>query len=98
MTLALSRDEVQHIAALCRIGVTDEELELMAEQLSHVLELFQTLQGLDTDGVEPTAHSISLDTVLREDQAGESEPVENILSNAPVSENDLIRVKAVLED
>ena len=96
--MALTKDEVQHIAALCRIGVTDEELELMAGQLSQVLEMFQTLQGLDTDGVEPTAHSISLDTVLREDQAGESEPVENILSNAPVSENDLIRVKAVLED
>ena len=96
--MALTKDEVQHIAALCRIGVTDEELELMAGQLSQVLEMFQTLQGLDTDGVEPTAHSISLDTVLREDQAGESEPVENILLNAPVSENDLIRVKAVLED
>ena len=98
MNLALSRDEVQHIAALCRIGVTDEELELMAGQLSQVLEMFQTLQGLDTDGVEPTAYSISLDTVLREDQATESDPVESILSNAPVSENDLIRVKAVLED
>ena len=96
--MALTKDEVQHIAALCRIGVTDEELELMSGQLSQVLDMFQTLQGLDTDGVEPTAHSISLDTVLREDQAGESEPVENILSNAPVSENDLIRVKAVLED
>ena len=96
--MALTKDEVQHIAALCRIGVTDEELELMAGQLSQVLEMFQTLQGLDTDGVEPTAHSISLDTVFREDQAGESEPVENILLNAPVSENDLIRVKAVLED
>ena len=96
--MALTKDEVQHIAALCRIGVTDEELELMAGQLSQVLEMFQTLQGLDTDGVEPTAHSISLDTVLREDKAGKSEPVENILLNAPVSENDLIRVKAVLED
>ena len=96
--MALTKDEVQHIAALCRIGVTDEELELMAGQLSQVLEMFQTLQGLDTDGVEPTAHSISLDTVLREDQATESDPVESILSNAPVSENDLIRVKAVLED
>ena len=98
MNLALSRDEVQHIASLCRIGVTDEELELMAGQLSQVLEMFQTLQGLDTDGVEPTAHSISLDTVLREDQAADSDPVESVLANAPVSENDLIRVKAVLED
>ena len=96
--MALTKDEVQHIAALCRIGVTDEELELMAGQLSQVLEMFQTLQGLDTDGVEPTAHSISLDTVLREDQAADSDPVESVLANAPVSENDLIRVKAVLED
>ena len=56
------------------------------------------MQGLDTEGVEPTAHSISLDTVFREDQAAESDPLENVLANAPVSENDLIRVKAVLED
>ena len=96
--MALTKDEVQHIAALCRIGVTDEELELMAGQLSQVLEMFQTLQGLDTDGVEPTAHSISLDTVFREDQAADSDSVESVLANAPVSENDLIRVKAVLED
>lgn len=96
--MALSRDEVQHIAALCRIGMTDEELEVMAGQLSQVLELFQTLQGLNTDGVEPTAHSISLDTALRDDLAAESDTVENVLANAPVSENDLIRVKAVLED
>ena len=80
------------------LALTDEELELMAGQLSQVLEMFQTLQGLDTDGVEPTAHSISLDTVLREDQAADSDPVESVLANAPVSENDLIRVKAVLED
>ena len=96
--MALTGDEVRHIAALCRIGMTEEELELMAGQLSQVLEMFQTLQGLDTGGVEPTAHSISLETVLREDQAAPSDPVERVLSNAPVRENDLIRVKAVLED
>ncbi len=96
--MALTGDEVRHIAALCRIGMTEEELELMAGQLSQVLEMFQTLQGLDTGGVEPTAHSISLETVLREDQSAPSDPVERVLSNAPVRENDLIRVKAVLED
>lgn len=96
--MPLNREEVQHIASLCRIGMTEQDLEELPEQLSQVLELFQTLQQADTEDVSPTGHSVSLGTVMREDEAGASAPTEEVLSNAPRREGDLIRVKLVLEE
>ena len=96
--MALSREEVQHIAALCRIDMTDEDLDVMPEQLSHVLEMFQTLQGLETEDVAPTGHSVSVDTVMRADESRDSFSPENVLANAPQRDGDLFRVKVVLEE
>ena len=96
--MPLSRDEVQHIAILCRIGTTDEDLATMPEQLSHILELFQVLQELDTEDVPPTGHSVSLETVMRLDESGPSSSTGDVLSNAPQQEGDLFRVNVVLEE
>ena len=96
--MPLSREDVQHIAALCRIGMTEEDLETMPGQLSQILELFQVLQELDTEGVEPTGHSASLETVMRPDESGPSLPREDTLANAPQREGDLIQVKVILEE
>ena len=96
--MALTREEVQHIAALCRIGMTDEDLDVMPEQLSHVLEMFQTLQEMDTDNVPPTGHSVSVGTVMRADESHDSFSSENVLANAPQRDGDLFRVKVVLEE
>ena len=96
--MALTREEVQHIAALCRIGMTDEDLDVMPEQLSHVLEMFQTLQEMDTDNVPPTGHSVSVGTVMRADESSDSFSSENVLANAPQRDGDLFRVKVVLEE
>ena len=95
--MPLSREEVQHIATLCRIGVTEEDLATMSEQLSHILELFQVLQDLDTEDVPATGHAVSLETVMRADEPRPSPPQEDALTNAPEREGDLIRVRAVLE-
>ena len=70
--MPLTMEEIQHIATICRIGATDEELELMREQLSHILDLFQVLEELDTEAVPATGHSASLETVLRADEPGDS--------------------------
>ncbi len=96
--MPLAREEVQHIATLCRIGMTDEDLETMTEQLSHILELFHVLQGIDTEGVPPTSHSASLETVMRPDEPRPSFSTEDVLANAPRREGDLFKVKVVLEE
>ncbi len=96
--MAITFDEVQHIATLCRIGVTEEDLEQMSEQMSQILELFQALQELDTEDVPPTGHSASLETVMRADEAQPSFPMEDVLANAPKREDDFFRVRVVLEE
>ena len=96
--MALTRDEVRHIATLCRIGMTEEELGRMALDLSHILELFQALQDVDTDAVPPTDHAISLETVMRLDEPRPSLTSDEALANAPLREGNHFRVKVVLEE
>ena len=95
--MRLSEDEVRHVAALARVAMTDDEVELMRSQLSNILEHVSVLNEVDTDGVEPTGHSVDVVSVMRDDDTGESSPREDVLANAPSSQDDFIRVKAVLE-
>lgn len=95
--MSLTIDEVRHIAALARIGMSDDELERMRDEMSHILENFDVLREVDTEGVEPTGHSVDLNTVMRKDSSAESLGTEEILANAPLTEGDLIRIRAVLE-
>jgi len=95
--MKLSREEVLHIARLARLGISDEEVEKAREQLSNILENFEVLQAVDTTDVPPTAQSISLSNVLREDKECDSLPQEEILANAPQQEEDFFKVRAVLE-
>lgn len=95
--MALTSDEVRHIALLARVGMTDDEIEVMRDQLSGILEHFQVLQQVDTEGVEPTAHSVETLAVLRDDETRESVPMEDALANAPHRDGDYVRVRAVLD-
>lgn len=95
--MKLSREEVMHIARLARLGVSEDDVERAREQLSNILENFEVLQTVDTEDVPPTAQSISLSNVLREDEECASFPREEILANAPEEEDDSFRVQAVLE-
>ena len=90
--MPLSREEVQHLATLCRIGMTEDDLENMPDELSSILEMFQVLQEVDTAGVPPTGHSVSLESVMRADDPGDSSSRDEVLSNAPRTEGDLFRV------
>ena len=96
--MPLERSEVEHIASLARIGLTDEEVAMFGDQLSHILEQFEVLNELDTSGVTPTGHAGGLQTVMREDQAEDSLDHEDVLKNAPRREGEFFRVNAVLEE
>ena len=95
--MKLSREEVLRIARLARLGLTDAEIDKMREQLSDLLENFEILQQVDTADVPPTAQSIALQSVMRDDEVAPSLPPDDILANAPRREKDYFRVRAVLE-
>jgi len=96
--MKLSREEVLHIARLARVGVTDDDVARMSEQLSNILENFEILGEVDTTDLPPTAQSIALQNVLREDEVTASLPPEDVLANAPRREEDFFKVNAVLEE
>jgi aspartyl-tRNA(Asn)/glutamyl-tRNA(Gln) amidotransferase subunit C len=96
--MKLKREEVLHIAALARVGITDEDVETFQEQLSNILDNFEVLKKVDTTNVPPTAQSIALQNVTMEDEMKPSLPQEEVLANAPQREGDFFKVKVVLED
>ena len=95
--MKLSHEEEKHIALLARLGLTEAEVEKFREQLSNILENFEVLQQVDTSNVAPTAQSIALENVLRDDEVMPSYPQSDILSNAPQKEEGCFKVRAVLE-
>ncbi len=95
--MKLSHEEVHHIARLSRVALTEAEVERMSEQLSNILENFEILRQVDTTNVPPTAQSISLNTIMREDVIAPSLSPEEVLANAPQKEGDFIKVRAILE-
>ena len=95
--MKLSREEVEHIAELARLSLSDEELALYQGQLSAILEHFARLQELETEAISPTATVLPLRSVMRADESRLSLPREDILANAPAAEDGCFRVPAVME-
>jgi aspartyl-tRNA(Asn)/glutamyl-tRNA(Gln) amidotransferase subunit C len=96
--MKISREEVLHIALLARLGLTDEEVDRLSEQLSNILENFEILQQVDTTDIPPTTQSIALQDVVSDDSIAPSLPSNEVLANAPQKEGDLFKVRAVLEE
>ncbi|HSW57032.1 MAG TPA: Asp-tRNA(Asn)/Glu-tRNA(Gln) amidotransferase subunit GatC [Dehalococcoidales bacterium] len=96
--MKLSREEVLHIAALAKLGVTESDVERFREQLSNILENFEAIQKLDTTGVPPTAQSLVLQNVIMPDEVKPSLSSREVLANAPQPEGDFFKIKIVLED
>ena len=92
----LSRSDVEHVAYLARLGLTDDELTLLEGQLNHILEQYAKLAELPTDDIPPTAQTIELENILREDVVTPSLPVDEVLRNAPDSAGGYIVVPAIL--
>ena len=95
--MKLSHEEVLHIARLARLGLTEEDVDKFREQLSNILDNFEILQQVDIMDVPPTAHPVTLENVMRDDEVAPSFPQEDILAKAPRREGDCFRVRAVLE-
>ena len=94
----LSRPEVEHVAYLARLGLTDEELDRLEGELNHLLDQYAILTELPTDNIPPTAQTIELENILRDDVARPSLPVEDVLANAPARQGDFIVVPAILDE
>lgn len=97
--MQLTKQEIQHIAKLARLDLTDQELEKYGGQLSNVLSYIDQLKEVDVEGVLPTAQVTGLENVLREDQAEDwdKQEVEQALVDAPEREGRFIKVKRIIE-
>ena len=96
--MALTREEVLHVARLVRIGLDDADVEKFKEQLSSIIEHFDVLSQVDTTNVEPTTHTLPLTSVMGEDDPRESLSQDEVLANAPLEHEGYLRVRAVLDD
>jgi aspartyl-tRNA(Asn)/glutamyl-tRNA(Gln) amidotransferase subunit C len=95
--MSITRDDVEHVAYLARLGLDDEEKDRLATQLSNILDAMQVIDRLDTSAIPPTAQVIPLHNVMRDDEARPSAPREEIMANAPRREGDYFLVPPVLE-
>jgi aspartyl-tRNA(Asn)/glutamyl-tRNA(Gln) amidotransferase subunit C len=94
----ISRSDVEHVASLARLGLTDAEIDRMQQQLNRILEAVGRLQSVDTSQIGPTAQVIALENVMRDDVARPSISREAGLANAPLREGPHLRVPVVLEE
>jgi aspartyl-tRNA(Asn)/glutamyl-tRNA(Gln) amidotransferase subunit C len=92
--MAISREQVEHVARLARLALSEEELERFGEQLGAILEAVGKVAELDLSDVEPTAHPLDLVNVFGEDEPRPSLPLEDALANAPDPEGGFFGVPA----
>ena len=92
----LTRADVEHVAFLARLRLTDAELDRLEGQLNHILDQYAKLSELDTSAIPPTAQTIELENILRDDVAEPSLRVEDVLRNAASTDGDFIVVPPIL--
>jgi aspartyl-tRNA(Asn)/glutamyl-tRNA(Gln) amidotransferase subunit C len=95
--MALSLQDIQHIARLARIRISEEEAEAARAQLNSIFGLIEQMQAVDTQGVEPMSHALDVAQRLREDKVSESDQRDKFQSIAPAVENGLYLVPKVIE-
>lgn len=94
--MALTIKEVEHVALLARLSLSEAEKEKFASQLSTILDYADKLNLLTTDGVEPLTHILPISNVMRPDEATSSMPREEIISNAPLAEDGQYKVPKII--
>ena len=95
--MKLTLAEVEHIAELARLSLSDDEKALYQEQLSAILDYAERLQALDTSAIPPTATVLPLRSVMRADEPRDSMSRDDVLANAPQVEAESFRVQAVMD-
>ena len=96
--MSLTREDVEKVALLSRLQLSDGEIATLTEQLGDIVQYVEQLNELDTDNVQPMAHAVEISNVLVEDAARPSLPREEALANAPKRDDECYRVPAVLGD
>ena len=94
--MEISKDEVQHVASLARLGIDESETDLLSTQLSHILTYFDALKDLDTQA-QPTLSSESMHDPLREDRCVPSLSRDRALMNAPEAEAGHFQVPKIMD-
>ncbi len=95
--MSISIKDVEHVAKLARLSLTEDEKKLFAEQLARIIDNFTELSEVDTTGVEPMSHALPVVNVLREDEVIPSLGHEKLMANAPCEENGFFRVPKIGE-
>lgn len=95
--MSLTQAQVEHIAKLAHLSLSEEQKTLYGEQLSAILDYARRLEALDTESIVPTATILPVNSVMRPDQARPSIPRDELLLNAPDVEDGMFRVPPVLE-
>jgi aspartyl-tRNA(Asn)/glutamyl-tRNA(Gln) amidotransferase subunit C len=93
---SLSREDVAHVAHLARLGLSEDEITRLHGQLDHILEQYTVLATLDTEGIPPTAQTIEVETILRDDVVTGGLTVDEALAGAPERVGDHLVVPAIL--
>jgi aspartyl-tRNA(Asn)/glutamyl-tRNA(Gln) amidotransferase subunit C len=95
--MELTSDDVRRVAELARIELTEDETRALVKDLNEILRFVNSLQQVDTEGVEPAYHVVPLENVMREDRVAPSLPVDEALADAPERSGDYFRVPRILE-
>lgn len=95
--MVLDRVTVEHVAELAKLGLTDEEVDVFAEQLSAILDHAAVLQQVDTSAIPPTASVVGLENVMRDDVVTPSLSQDDVLANAPHASAGQFQVPAILD-
>ena len=95
--MAITREEVRHIALLARMPLSEDEEIAFAQQLDHILEAFTNLDRLDTTNVEPTAHIAPMATPFRDDVVSTTPDTDNWLANSPSRDGRFFKVPKIIE-
>jgi aspartyl-tRNA(Asn)/glutamyl-tRNA(Gln) amidotransferase subunit C len=94
----IDRKDVEHVARLGRLALTEAELERMRVELAAILQYIEKLKAVDVEGVEPTSHAVPLVNVMREDEVEPSVDREAMMRNAPDRSGEYFRVPRIIED
>lgn len=95
--MKITSDQVEHVANLARLNLTEEEKIKFTKEMKEIIGFANKLNELDTKGIEPSAHVIPMNNVFREDKVEPSYDREKIISNAPTSENGCFKVPKIVE-
>ena len=96
--MAVTRADVEHVAELARLGLTDDELDVLVAEMNSILLFFEDIRRIDTEGIEPAFRALRRLDVLREDAVSDSLTREEALANAPDRAGDSFRVPAFLPE